>query len=198
MSVRNALLGLLLQSPRHGYDLRSAFEAVVGGEANWDVKPAQVYTTLARLEEGGLVRVEARGKDAGPEKRTYAVTPAGRKAFRSWLASPVPSEHQRDEFFLKLMLTLATREAEPRKVIYTQRNSLYQQLHQLTVQRDGSNPKSDLAHILLLDQAIMHVEADLRWLEVIEARLEEVRRQPLPAPEARPRGRPRKQKTEAT
>jgi hypothetical protein len=60
------------------------------------------------------------------------------------------------------------------------------------VQRDGSNPKTDLAHILLLDQAIMHVEADLRWLEVIEARLDEVRRQPLPTPEPRPRGRPKK------
>jgi DNA-binding PadR family transcriptional regulator len=155
-----------------------------------------VYATLARLEEAGLVTVEARGKRAGPEKRTYAVTPEGREAFRSWLACPVRSEHQRDEFFLKLMLTLATGEAEPRKVIYTQRNSLYQQLHELTVQRDGSNPKTELAHILLLDQAIMHVEADLRWLDVIEARLEEVRQQPLPEPEARPRGRPRKIRVE--
>ena len=197
MSLRNASLGLLLQCPRHGYELRSAFEAVVGGEANWDVKPAQVYTTLARLEEGGMVAVETRGKNAGPEKRTYAVTPAGREEFRAWLACPVRSEHQRDEFFLKLMLCLATGEAEPKKVIYTQRNSLYQQLHDLTVQRDRSNPKTELAQILLLDQAIMHVEADLRWLEVIEARLEEVRRQPLPEPEIRPRGRPRKKKVEA-
>jgi DNA-binding PadR family transcriptional regulator len=192
MSVRNALLGLLLQSPRHGYELRNAFEAVVGGEATWSVKPAQVYTTLARLEEAGLVRVKARGKDAGPERRIYAVTPAGRQVFQAWLASPVRAEHQRDEFFVKLILTLATREAEPKKVIHNQRNSLYQQLHELTVQRDGSNPKTDLAHILLLDQAIMHVEADLRWLEVIEARLDEVRRQPLPTPEPRPRGRPKK------
>jgi DNA-binding PadR family transcriptional regulator len=192
MSVRNALLGLLLQSPRHGYELRSAFEAVVGGEANWDVKPAQVYMTLARLEEAGLVTVKATGKGAGPEKRIYSVTRAGREGFRSWLALPVKSEHQRDEFFLKLMLTLATGEEEPRKVIYTQRNSLYQQLHELTVQRDSSNPQTDLAHILLLDQAIMHVEADLRWLEVIESRFEEVRRQPLPEPEPRRRGRPRK------
>lgn len=197
MSVRNALLGLLLQSPRHGYELRNAFEAVVGGEANWSLKPAQVYVTLARLEEGGLVTVEARGKDAGPEKRVFAVTAAGRQAFREWLGCPVRSEHQRDEFFIKLMLTLATGEAEPRKVIYTQRNSLYQRLHELTVQRDASDPKTELAHILLLDQAIMHVEADLRWLEVIEARLDEIRRQPLPEPEIRPRGRPRKKQKDA-
>jgi DNA-binding PadR family transcriptional regulator len=51
MSVRNAILGLLAQRPRHGYELRAAFEALVGGEAIWEVKPAQIYTTLARLEE---------------------------------------------------------------------------------------------------------------------------------------------------
>ena len=55
MSVRNALLGLLEQRPRHGYELHDAFEAMAGGEDNWDVKPAQVYATLARLEPAGLI-----------------------------------------------------------------------------------------------------------------------------------------------
>ena len=55
MSVRNAILGLLAQRPRHGYDLRAAFEAVVGGDEIWEVKPAQIYTTLERLEQAGLV-----------------------------------------------------------------------------------------------------------------------------------------------
>jgi hypothetical protein len=43
-----------------------------------------------------------------------------------------------------------------------------------------------------LDQAIMHLEADLRWLDMIEARLDEIEDQPLPEPEMRPRGRPPK------
>jgi len=43
-----------------------------------------------------------------------------------------------------------------------------------------------------MDKAIMHLEADLRWLDMIEARLEEVQRQPIPRPELRPRGRPHK------
>jgi len=164
----------------------------MGGEANWDLKPAQVYTTLARLEEGGLIEVQGVRKHAGPEKRIYAVTATGREAFQSWLANPVREGHQRDEFFLKLMLTLATGEADPQRVIYTQRAGLYQEMHDLTEQRDRADPKRELAQILLLDQAIMHLEADLRWLEVIEARLDEVSRQPMPEPEPRPRGRPPK------
>ena len=38
----------------------------------------------------------------------------------------------------------------------------------------------------------MHLEADLRWLDMVEGRLDEITRQPLPGPEARPRGRPKK------
>lgn len=189
-SVRNTLLGLLAQRPRHGYELHAAFEAVVGGEQNWDVKPAQVYSTLGRLQDAGLISVDALEQDGGPEKRIYMVTDAGRAALCEWLAAPVASEHQRDEFYLKLMLALATGEMDPRRVMQIQRGSLYQELHNLTVQRAEADPRSDLAHILLLDHAIMHVEADLRWLEMVEARLEDVRKQPLPEPQVRPRGRP--------
>jgi hypothetical protein len=69
---------------------------------------------------------------------------------------------------------------------------LYQELHDITEQRSQADPNRELAGILLLDKAVMHVEADLRWLDMIEARFDEIRRQPLPQPEAKARGRPRK------
>lgn len=192
MSVRNALLGLLAQRPRHGYELHAAFEAIIGGMQNWDVKPAQIYTTLARLEDSGLVGEEAVEQDGGPEKRVYAITPMGREALGEWFASGVDAELQRDEFFIKLMLALATGEASPYRVIQSQRVALYQELHTATQQRNQANPRSELAQILLLDKVIMHLEADLRWLDMVEGRLDEVKTQPLPEPETRPRGRPRK------
>ena len=49
-----------------------------------------------------------------------------------------------------------------------------------------------MAQILLIDKAIMHIEADLRWLDMTEMRLETIKHQPLPEPEVRPRGRPKK------
>jgi DNA-binding PadR family transcriptional regulator len=192
MSVRHALLGLLAQRPRHGYDLHIAFEAVVGGEQNWDVKPAQVYSTLARLEQAGYVAEESVEQEGGPEKHIFAITPAGRDELAAWFQAGVPPEHQRDEFYLKLMLGLATGEASPHRLIQLQRAHLFRALHALTTQRARLNPKTALAQMLLHDKGIMHLEADLRWLDMIEARLEDVRRQPLPEPEPRPRGRPRK------
>ncbi|MCU0507031.1 MAG: PadR family transcriptional regulator [Anaerolineae bacterium] len=193
MSVRNSLLGLLAQQPRHGYELHAAFEAVVGGQANWDVKPGQIYTTLARLEEAGLVAEEGVEQGAGPEKRIFAITEEGRRELADWMAQPVPSEHQRDEFFLKLMLCVATGIADPRRLIYTQRGHLYRELHTITGRRTACDPRRQLAQILLFDQVIMHLEANLRWLDIVEQRLDEIKRQPAPKPQPKPRGRPRKE-----
>jgi DNA-binding PadR family transcriptional regulator len=193
MSVRFALLGLLAQRPRHGYELHAAFEVVMGGEANWDVRPAQIYSTLARLQESGHIVEEIDGTDGeGGDRRVYAITEKGQTDLATWFNTPVTREHQRDEVFAKLMLAIATEVAQPRKVLQIQRARLYQDLHALTAQRSKVDPQKDLAHILLLDSAVMHIEADLRWLDMVDARLDEIKRQPLPEPEMRPRGRPKK------
>jgi DNA-binding PadR family transcriptional regulator len=190
MAVRNALLGLLAQRPRHGYELHGAFEAIAGGRELWALKPAQVYTTLGRLEEGGLIATQAVAQEGGPEKRIYAITEAGAAELQRWMAEPVASQHQRDEFFLKLMLSVATGVADPYSVIRTQRAALFRELHDLTRRRGAADPATALAVIMLLDRAAMHLEADLRWLDMLEERLDAIRRQPLAAPEPRPRGRP--------
>ena len=192
MSVRNAILGLLAQKPRHGYELHAAFSAVVGG-ASWDVKPAQIYTTLERLEESGLVQTKSDlGEGREPERRIYAITRDGRDALKGWFDDGVPTEHQRDEFYVKLMIGLVSGEADPARIIQTQRSRLYQELHDATTLRDKYDPHIEMAQILMVDKAIMHLEADLRWLDMIEMRLEAIKDQPIAEVETRRRGRPRK------
>ena len=169
----------------------------MGGEVNWDVKPAQIYSTLTRLRDAGHITEEEAGAGVdGPDRRVYIITERGRADLANWFETPVEREHQRDEVFAKLMLAIATGEARPPKVIQVQRAKLYQALHALTAQRSQADPKTSLAHILLLDSAVMHLEADLRWLDIVEARLDEIKRQPLPEPEIRPRGRPPKNRAE--
>jgi DNA-binding PadR family transcriptional regulator len=192
MSVRFAILGLLSQRPRHGYDLRTAFSALVGGDRNWEVKPAQIYTTLNRLEEAGLVLKGDTQQDGGPEKHIYTITAEGKSALAEWFTNGITPEHQRDEFFVKLMTALVCGEADPTRLLQIQRAHLFQDLHAATTQRNQYDPRTEMAQILLLDKTIMHLEADLRWLDIAEVRLEEVRRQPLPEPEVRQRGRPKK------
>ena len=192
MPVRHAILGLLHQKARHGYDLRAAFEALVGGAGAWDLKPAQVYATLQRLERDGHVEPLEAERIGGPDRVVYRLTQEGRRELAAWFSDGVHGDHVRDHFFVKLMVALGTPEADPREVIRIQRQTLYRDLHALTARRASIDRSTELARALMLDKAVMHFEADLRWLDMVEARLPEIQSQPLPQPVARRRGRPPK------
>ena len=192
MPVRHAILGLLHERPRHGYDVRAAFEALVGGPSVWDLKPAQVYTTLARLERDGLVEPVETQRIGGPDRVVYQLTHAGRSELSAWFCEGIHGEHVRDAFFVKLMVAVATPEADAREVVRIQRSTLFRDLHQLTTRRSELDRSCDLARAMLLDKVVMHLEADLRWLDMVEARLGDIELQPVAVPITRRRGRPRK------
>ncbi|HJS28138.1 MAG TPA: PadR family transcriptional regulator [Anaerolineales bacterium] len=192
MSVRNAILGLLAQKPRHGYELHAVFSAVVG-DVSWEVKPAQIYTTLSRLEEASLVETTSDlGEGEEPERRVYAVTDLGYSALQKWFSEGSAADHQRDEFYVKVMIALVSGEADPGRLIQTQRSHLFRELHSATRAREALDSRTEMAQILLLEKVTMHIEADLRWLDIVETRIDEVKNQPLPEPELRRRGRPKK------
>ena len=60
----------------------------MGGEENWDVKPAQIYATLTRLLEVNLIAEES-GMGDGPDRRVYAITDRGRDELAAWFDTPV-------------------------------------------------------------------------------------------------------------
>lgn len=190
MSVRHTLLGLLAKEPRYGYELRASFMALAGGQEAWEVKPAQIYTTLNRMVESGLVSKNSLEGESADEKVKFTLTPAGQAELDKWLGEGSLSDPQQDAFFLKLMLSLELPSIDAARLIQTQRSALYQELHRITTLRATLDSRTELARILLMDKAIMHLEADLRWLDMIEGRLDEVKQQPVPHAELRPRGRP--------
>ena len=65
--LKYALLGILAERPRHGYDLKVAFEGAFGG--TWPLNIGQVYTTLGRLDRDGLVACEVVEQEALPDLR---------------------------------------------------------------------------------------------------------------------------------
>jgi len=69
--LRYVLLGLIAESPRHGYELIKAIEEKFGG--TYSPSPGVIYPTLTLLEELGYIRPEAAD---GPRKQ-FVVTPEG-------------------------------------------------------------------------------------------------------------------------
>ncbi|MBI1800845.1 MAG: helix-turn-helix transcriptional regulator [Chloroflexi bacterium] len=191
--IQFSLLALLYPEPRHGYELHGLFEAALGG--HWTLNTGQIYSSLERLERDGLVSEAGLAKGGRPDKRTWALTLAGRAALSNWFQSAVRRDDRlRDELYLKMVLALVTRAENPQQLLQVQRREMFRELHSLTAERNRANPGQELARILMLDSAIMHTEAELRWLDLVETRLDEIRGQPLPAPQPRPRGRPPKRR----
>ena len=85
MAIGTTFLGLLEGGPRHGYDLKRAYDERFG--ADRPLSYGQVYATLARLLKNGLVEVDGVEPGAGPERKRYAITD-GRRDRRRALAEP--------------------------------------------------------------------------------------------------------------
>src|SRR6185503_2127512 len=178
MSVPHALLGLLELQPRHGYDLKRLLDRYFAPDH--PVAFAQVYSPLGRPEQKGRVRLEAIERAEGPDRRRYAITDDGIAELERWLREPLDAEpHLQADLFTKVVLAiLSGRPVEP--LVDTERHAHLERMRVLTeLRRQASLPIA-----LLADYALFHLEADLRWLELSAARVDELRRQLLASPEA--------------
>ncbi len=178
VSVPHALLGLLQETPRHGYDLKRLLDRLFAPAH--PVAYAQVYATLDRLERRGRVRLDAIERVDGPDRRRYAITEDGRAELERWLTEPLePEPHLQAALFTKVVLAiLGGRPVAP--IVDAERSAHLARMRQLTVVRRDA----DLPTALLADYALFHLEADLRWLDLTAARVDDLRRDILELPEA--------------
>jgi DNA-binding PadR family transcriptional regulator len=168
--LKHTLLGLLVQEPRHGYELKNAFETMLGG--TWPLNIGQVYTTLNRLERDGLVESEVVAQELLPDRKVYSITEDGRAELAHWLAEPADDTIRvKDEFFVKLLIHQLVGSSDALALLWKQRQVNMRTLAQLTSLL--SDPALDGATKLLIEGAILHVEADLKWLDLCEERLKE-------------------------
>lgn len=82
MSLQNILLGCLAK-PASGYDLQKEIDHTFSHF--WSVQLPQIYPTLRRMEEDGLVVSKTKASKAGPPRRVYKRTAQGKAALVDWL-----------------------------------------------------------------------------------------------------------------
>lgn len=167
MGVKEGLLALLADGPSHGYQLKLDLEAATGDGISVNV--GQVYSTLQRLERDELVA----GGGSDTEGRTvYRITAAGRAMLVDWATEPEDlAGAGRDEVSIKVLLSIFTDGLDPREVIERQRRATMGLLQDLTQLR-GRDAGDDLAWQLHLDRLSYSAEAELKWLDRVEERLQ--------------------------
>src|SRR5690242_16952214 len=168
MSVGQTFLGLLEEHPRHGYDLKRAYDERFGRDR--PLQYGQVYSTLARLLKRGFVEVDGIEPGGGPERKRYAITDAGITDVEAWLAQPErPEPYLQTTLYTKVVLALLTGRSAA-DLLDTQRAEHLRLMRELTRRKSSG----DLADQLICDHALFHLEADLRWLELTAARLDQL------------------------
>lgn len=166
MSIRHSLLALLSNGPMHGYGLKTEFEAATADV--WPLNVGQVYTTLVRLERDGLVTAEA---DAEGQK-VYEITDTGRGELGKWFETPVPREViPRQELAIKLVFALRSGLADVTAVVQRQRVATVRALQDVTRLKAAAESGGDMAWLLMLESLVFQAEAEVRWLDMCEARL---------------------------
>lgn len=194
VSTAHVLLGLLWRGSRHGYDLKREHD-----ERFSQARPlafGQVYATLGRLERDGLVEVAGTGRDGGPDRTAYALTPRGRADLEAWLEDVVaPVPYVTTELFSKVVLALLTAggrgnrgdipggaEADGKAVavryLTAQRAAHLQRMRELTAAKTTAG--ATLSDVLAADHALAHLDADLRWMATAVDRIDALRREVVP------------------
>jgi PadR family transcriptional regulator, regulatory protein AphA len=112
MSLRHAVLGLLVIEPTTGYELAQRFDKSLSNA--WKASHSQIYPELGRLEEEGMVEVVGEGARGS---RTWAVTPAGRAELRRFMTETEPNRAQRNETAVRWFLVFLLDPADRRTVL---------------------------------------------------------------------------------
>jgi DNA-binding PadR family transcriptional regulator len=163
---QEVVLAMLAKEPSHGYQLRARLNHALGplGDA---INAGQIYVTLTRLEKADLVACERSTAVADrPDRKLYALTPAGQQRVAEWLAEVGWPKPDLAEFHLKLVAAAAAGLADPLTIVDAQRRELLRRLRDAQRAAMAEPDRSDAA--LLLEGIVLRLQADLRWLEACE------------------------------
>lgn len=169
LTLELSLVGILLETPMHPYNLAKAVEELDGFGLVWRVKQSALYALVDKLEARGLVRARVVPGSTHPSRRELDVTPEGRAAFEAWVDAPVDSvRNMRQEFFAKLHFARRLGAGRVRTLVAAQREACRKWLDHLQAQAEG--PGGDYLKVVLSHRAAI-VQATLAWLAEYEQTL---------------------------
>lgn len=171
MSLKFALLGLLAESPKYGYEIKRRFEGAIGNV--WSVSYGQLYPTLRRLAELDYVTKKTEPGKKAADKNIYSITEKGRKKIDEWLLKPLRSTYRvKDEFTLRFLFFSKLSSVQVRDYLGAQREKtvLQKESYERTLVSLGDETGYFLRAIIR--KGILHLEAEIRWLDEVVADVE--------------------------
>jgi len=148
MSLKYALLGLLAENPKYGYEIKRQFEGALGNV--WSVSYGQLYPKKAA------------------EKNIYSITAEGKKRLDEWLLKPLRTNYRvKDEFTLKFLFFDKIPKEKVLNYLKSQQKKTIMQKENF--QRTLVSIREEINFFLqaIIRKGIIHLEAENQWLEEV-------------------------------
>lgn len=161
--TRYAILGMLLDGPCSGYEIKS----LMGRSTAyfWRESDSTIYPMLKLLAKEGkaLSKIVYVGKK---KKEVFSITELGRAEFKTWFENPTGSEIPRNEFLLKLFFVTDQTEAirlfqerlEKIEKIHEEYKKIEERLESL------SDSPRRFIRLKALNYGICQLELEIQWL----------------------------------
>lgn len=161
--TRYAILGILLDGPSTGYEIKSLMRRST--VYFWRESDSTIYPMLRVLAEEGkaLSEVVYVGKK---KKEIFSITETGRMEFKAWFGSPTSEETPRNEFLLKLffvtdpneIIRLFQERLEKVEKIHKEYKQIEERLENIT-----DSPRKAI-RLQALRYGMAHLELEMKWL----------------------------------
>jgi DNA-binding PadR family transcriptional regulator len=197
-----AILGLLQQSPMHGYELRKELAAMLGGLRS--ISYGSLYPALKRMQAAGLIAsdeptprallpADAPALTGRRGKVVYTITAEGEDRFAELVSSTGPEAYDDEGRFGVHLAFFRHTAADVRlRILEGRRRTVERQRDRLMDSLRRTQEKLDRYTLELQRHGLDSVDREVRWLtELIDserddARARAARQQPAPPPTAPP------------
>lgn len=156
------LLGLAAIRPMSAYDVQRALRTSIG--YLWGAAESQVYTALARLEQGGLLQ-SAEELNGRRSRKVYRLTDGGQEELDAWLRTTSPPRAEKDDFLLKLFFMGDADDQDAIRHLHDRRAHLTQVLTQCRNMLDAYGNKQLGPRQRILDYQLLTLRIKVAQLE---------------------------------
>ncbi|MCI0696210.1 PadR family transcriptional regulator [candidate division KSB1 bacterium] len=171
-----AILGLLAESPMHGYQIHQQIK-----EREMDywakIKLPSIYSTLTRLEEQGLITSGKEKVGNTPERTVYSLTPAGRDQLSETVQFFLREDNHPEWLFgLGVAFICGAPREKVLEALQLRRKNLEKHQEALTQEATNYKDKIPFNWYMLIEHALKNMELELDWLDRLVNTVQKVER----------------------
>ncbi len=173
MLAQYVILGLLMERPMHGYEIKQRFERISG--LFWKVSYGSLYPALKKLAESGYIIQQISADLGAPERKVFHLTHLGSDALFAWLReAPVQESVDRNstnEFLLRLIFFSWLSPEEAREILVSRRKRLEDKWLEVVGKSHEIRSRSDRDYYksAMYDYIIRAIQTEKKWLDDVLA-----------------------------